>query len=95
MKKLIQEDPKGQPFKQILEEDIYEDAFPLSDHPNIKTQQVIFSIIQSSHSSIGYTDLTGRFTFRSSRGNEYVLVGYHYDASVILAEPLKKGKLKA
>ena len=36
-----------------------------------------------------YIDLTGRFPYRSSRGNEYVLVGYHYDANCILAEPLK------
>ena len=89
MKKLIQEAPKGQPFKQMLEEDIHKDVFLLSDLPNIKTHQVIFSIIESSHAGIGYTDLTGRFPFRSSRGNEYILIGYHYDANATLAEPIK------
>ena len=59
MKKLIQEAPEGQPFKQILEDAIHKDAFSPSDLPNIKTHQVIFSIIQSSHSGIRYTDLTG------------------------------------
>ena len=34
-------------------------------------------------------DLTGRFPFCSSRGNEYILIGYHYDANAILGVPLK------
>ena len=29
------------------------------------------------------------FLFFSARGNEYILVGYHYDANAILATPLK------
>ena len=69
MRKLMQEDPQGQPFKKTLENDIHKDAFPPSDLSNIKTHQVIFSIIQSSHSGIGYIDFTGRFPFRPSRGN--------------------------
>ena len=89
MKNLIQEALKGQHFKQTLEDDMHKDAFPPSDLPNIKTRQLIFSVIQSSHSGIGYTDLTGRFPFRSSRGNEYILIGYHHDVNAILAEPLK------
>ena len=36
-----------------------------------------------------YTDLTWRLPNRSSRGNKYTLVGYHYDGNAILAEPLK------
>ena len=85
MKKLIQEAPKVKPFKQTLKDNIHKDAFPPSDLPIIKTHQVISSIIQSSHSGIGYTDLTGQFNFRSSRGNKYILIGYHYDANTILA----------
>jgi len=49
IKKLIQETPKDQPFKQTLDEDIHKDYFPPSDLPNIKTYQLIFSIIESSH----------------------------------------------
>ena len=39
-------------------------------------------------------DLTGRFPYRSSRGNEYVLVVYHYDANAILVEPVKNREAK-
>ena len=35
-------------------------------------------------------DLTGRFPYQSSRGNNYVMVMYHYDCNVIWGEPLKK-----
>ena len=33
--------------------------------------------------------MTGRSPQRSSRGNEYILVGYHYDGNAILAQPTK------
>ena len=36
-----------------------------------------------------YMDLIGRFPYCSSRGNEYILVAYHYDANAILGVPLK------
>ena len=36
-----------------------------------------------------YSDQTGRFPFRSSRGNEYIMVMYDYDANAILVAPLK------
>ena len=36
-----------------------------------------------------YTDSIGRFSYRSSRVNEYIFAGYHYDGNDILAEPLK------
>ena len=52
MKKLMQEASQGKPFKQTLEDDIYKDEFPPSDLLNIKTYQVILSIIQSSYSGI-------------------------------------------
>ena len=34
-------------------------------------------------------DLTGKFPYRSARGNQYILVAYHYDANAILAQPIK------
>ena len=34
-------------------------------------------------------DLTGRFPYASSRGNEYIMIFYHYDANAILAQPMK------
>ena len=39
--------------------------------------------------SMGYMDLTGRFPYRSSRGNEYIMVAYNYDGNQILMEPVK------
>ena len=45
----------------------------------------------------GYADLTGRFPFPSSRGNNYVMIMYDYDSNAILAEPVKNrqtGELK-
>lgn len=36
-----------------------------------------------------YLDLTGRFPYISSRGNQYLLVVYDYDSNAILVEPLK------
>ena len=89
MKKIIEDAPKGKPFKKILEEDIEKNVFLPSDLPNIKTHQLIFPIIESSHAGIGYIDLAGQFSFRSSRGNEYILVAYHYNVNDILAEPLR------
>ena len=69
--------------------DILHDAFPNSDSPNIKTHDVAYSILELPPKNIAYTDLTGRFPYRSSRGNEYIMVGYHFDANAIVAEPIK------
>ena len=55
-----------------------------------KTNDVCYVITELSHRDLtAYIDLTGRFPFQSSRGNNYILVGYHYDSNAILAEPLK------
>ena len=32
-----------------------------------------------------YTDLTGKFSVTSSKGNKYILVAYHYDYNIIHA----------
>ena len=34
-------------------------------------------------------DLTRRFPWQSSRGNEYILVAYHFDANLIKGVPIK------
>ena len=36
-----------------------------------------------------YSDQTGRFPHKSSRGNQYIFTLYDYDGNTILAEPLK------
>ena len=40
-------------------------------------------LINKSEISTAYQDLTGRFPMKSSRGNEYILIRYHYDANFI------------
>ena len=52
------------------------------------TNDVAYSIVYITPKNVAYTDLTGRFPYRSSRGNEYILVLYHYDGNAILLEPL-------
>ena len=60
------------------------DEFPPQDN---RTHDVVYSLV--SNKDKAYMDLTGRFPFCSSRGNEYILIGYHYDANAILGVPLK------
>ena len=38
---------------------------------------------------LGYADLTGRFLYHFTQGNEYVLVEYNYDTNTIYVVPLK------
>ena len=42
--------------------------------------------------SKAYTDLSRRFPLRSSRGNQYVLIGYHFDANCIYGLVIKDRK---
>ena len=65
------------------------DNFPASPDPNVKSNRVAYVVIDKKELSTGYQDLTGRFPVRSTQGNEYVLVGYHYDANCILGHPVK------
>jgi len=55
--------------------------------PVTKTNDVICSLLSSQDKA--FMDLTGRFPIRSSRGNEYILIAYHYDSNAILGEPIK------
>ena len=49
---------------------------------------MVYMIINKYYFCTAYTDLTGQFPYRSSFGNKYLLVGYHYDANCIIANPL-------
>ena len=66
-----------------------DDYFPSSDSPNVKTKSVCYALVNLEEISTAYIDLTGRFPKKSLRGNEYILVGYHYDGNCILGEPIK------
>ena len=80
--------PEGQYFREALEADIFDDAFPKSDKHNKRTNDVMYHVYNSGD-GVAYTDLTGKFLYRSSRGNNYIIVTYNYDANAILAEPVK------
>ena len=69
--------------------DIKQDYKPDSDVPNVKTHHIICSIIDFDKREIAYADLTASFPHMSSRGNQYLLVIYHYNSNAILVYPLK------
>jgi hypothetical protein len=74
---------------QIKEEDDNENHFPSPDSPNNKSYQASAKLIEFNTKNTGYSDLTGHFPHKSSRGNQYLLIIYDYDSNAILAEPLK------
>ena len=36
-----------------------------------------------------FSDQTGQFPYKSSRGNQYIMVAYNRDSNIILVEPMK------
>lgn len=69
---------------------VYDDNFfPDSDIPNIRTDDVLYTILNITSQSKAYGDLTGKFPVISSRGTQYFLVSYHYDANAVYAICLK------
>ena len=92
VKKLKNQISKNAKYDEASQDNILLDSFPLSDSPNKKTNEAIFGIYSSKDVGVGYTDLTGRFPYQSTRGNNYIFVAYHYDANAILVEPIKNRK---
>ena len=80
---------EGETLEECLTRDMMKDAFPLSPTPNTKCNDVAYAVINPEEMSNAYCDLTGRFPQRSTSGNQYIMIGYHYDANAFLAEPLK------
>ena len=68
------------------------DSFPISPTPNTKTDNIAYMGINRNDLTLAYTDLTGRFPCKSRRGNEYILVAYHFDGNFIIARALKNRK---
>ena len=81
--------PAIKDLTDIMHKDISDDAFPKSPIPNTKNFDVAYSLVTLPPKHTAYTDLTGRFPYRSSSGNEYIMVGYHFDGNVILGEAIK------
>ena len=57
---------------------------------NKRVHETYYAVIATNNTTGKlYADLTGRFPVQSSKGNNYLLVAYHYDSNNILATPLK------
>ena len=80
--------------KEVKQEDSDDlnDYFPTPELPVVKSNHVAYVLIDKSTISTAYQDLTGRFPYKSASGNEYVLIGYHYDANCIIGHPVKDRK---
>ena len=63
-----------------------DDWFPQRE---TKTNDIIYAITSYTVKDVTAADLTGRFPYTSSRGNQYVMIMYNYDANVIWGLPLK------
>ena len=79
-------------MNEVLQVDLDNDSFPLYQTPNIKTNDVVYMVVDQSDLSTVYTDITGRFSCKSSSGNEYFMIAYHYDGDTIIGRPLNKYK---
>ena len=79
----------GQTLQEAIQEELHEDSFPSSQSPNIKTNDVIYMVIDKQEICTAYTDHTGRFPCKSSSGNEYVIIPYHYDANLVMGRAIK------
>ena len=55
--------------------------FSPSREPNGGFNEVVYIFIDMNHPKTAYPDLMGRFAYKSGKGNEYILVGYHYDTN--------------
>ena len=53
------------------------------------TNQVCGILTSFQQLKRGYSDQTGRFPYKSSQGNEYIMIVYDYNSNAILCEPLK------
>ena len=82
----------SQTLKEAITEELHEGNFSISSSPNIKTNNVMYMIIDRKEISMVCIDLTGCFTCKSSSGNEYVMVTYHYDAYLVMGRALQIGK---
>ena len=73
-------------------DDTAEDFVPTPT--STKTYANAAKIYKAKPKETTYSDQTGRFPYRSSRGNEYIMVMYDYDSNAILATPLKNRQAK-
>jgi len=58
------------------------------DPPNEPRSNIICSMLLPSESLWSYSDQTGKFPIKSSRGNLYIFILYHYNTNIIHATPI-------
>ena len=69
-----------------------EEDFNPSDNHAQKTRESITTVQSLKRKT--YSDQTGRFPHRSSRGNEYIMVMYNHDANAILVKAIPNRQAK-
>ena len=84
---------KPTPLDSKEKQDIIDDFNPPEIIKHTKEQDVICTVI-SNEKMLGYMDLCGPFPFKSSSGNEYLLVVYNYTGNSIMVEPIKNCQAK-
>ena len=68
---------------------IHNDFFPNDEKLQQPTHHAMALILPFESRMTGYVDLTGRFPYPSSQGNQYIMVMYDYDSNAIIAEPIR------
>ena len=71
----------------MTSDSIYYKCNTYSNQVSRNTNEILFHIFETTENT--YSDLTGKFRVQSDRGNNYIMVAYHYDANNILTAPLK------
>ena len=82
-----------QEFKNIRStkptEDLGSDVAPSQEPNNIKTSDIMCTVIVTDDICISYSDQAGNFLITSSGGHKYIFVFYHYDTNSIIGIPIK------
>ena len=76
--------------KSEVEIDKYRDFYP--DLETVKTHELCATIIPFDLNRKGFSDITGAFPHKSSRGDLYAMVLCDYDINTILSKPIKIGR---
>ena len=92
MQKILRKRRKETLLYDTLNEDVVQDAFPPSPEPNVKTNKVMYQVYKYKLIEKAYSDFTWQILCRSSRENEHILVGYHFDCNVIEATPIRNNQ---
>ena len=83
-----------QSTKNINNDNTNNEDYFLQDRIGEKTYENAAMVYPMEPKLTTYSDQTGRFPHRLSRGNEYLMIMYNYDSNAILAAPLKKWQAK-